>query len=72
MIEPDFRTLAMLEAVVSSGSVQGAAKKLGLTPSAVSHGLRRLREQTGDPLVTLTARGMEPTARGRKIGSQAS
>jgi DNA-binding transcriptional LysR family regulator len=67
MEDPDFRTLAMLEAVVSSRSVQGAAKRLGLTPSAVSHGLRRLREQTGDPLVTQTTRGMEPTARGRVI-----
>jgi DNA-binding transcriptional LysR family regulator len=63
----DFKTLAMLEAVISLRSVQAAAKKLGLTPSAVSHGLRRLRVRTGDDLVTQTSRGMEPTARGLVI-----
>lgn len=39
------------------------AAELKLTPSAISHSLRRLRAYFGDPLFLPTAHGMVPTAR---------
>jgi len=39
------------------------AARLGLTPSAVSHAVARLRDVFGDPLFVRRATGVEPTAR---------
>ncbi len=46
----DLNLLTVLRAVLAEGSVTAAAQRLSLTQSAVSHALRRLRQQTGDPL----------------------
>ena len=67
MEDVDLRTLQMLDTVVATGSVQLAAQKLGVTPSAVSHGLRRLRARTNDELVIATRGGMVPTVRGAAL-----
>lgn len=40
-----------------------AAERLNLTPSAVSHGLKRLRALLNDPLFLRTPKGVAPTAR---------
>jgi DNA-binding transcriptional LysR family regulator len=59
-------TLALLEtfvALIDQGSVTGAASALGLTQSAVSKQLVKLRETYGDPLFVRTSQGMLPTAR---------
>ena len=42
-----------------------AAERLNLTPSAVSHGLGRLRRLLNDPLFLKTPKGVMPTARAR-------
>jgi DNA-binding transcriptional LysR family regulator len=63
----DMNLLVVLDAVLRERSVQRAAERLGLTPSAVSHALRRLRELVGDPLLVRTPRGMVPTARAERI-----
>ena len=39
----DLNLLVVFEALMSEGSVAGAAQVLGKTPSAVSHALARLR-----------------------------
>lgn len=57
----DLNLLVMFEALVEERSVAKAAARLNLTSSAVSHALRRLREQFKDPLLLRTAEGMTPT-----------
>jgi DNA-binding transcriptional LysR family regulator len=57
----DGHLLALLLAVHEEGSVTGAAARLGVTQSAVSHGLTRLRRIVGDPLFVKSGRGIAPT-----------
>lgn len=61
--ELDGRLLQLLLAVLEAGSVTGAAHRLGVTQSAVSHGLERLRTITGDALFVKSGRGIVATAR---------
>lgn len=63
MQHPDFNLLVTLDAVLSEGSVAGAARRLRLSPSAMSRALARLRETTGDPLLVRAGRGLVPTPR---------
>lgn len=63
----DMNLLVVLDAALRERSVQRAAQRLGLTPSAVSHALRRLREVIGDPLLIRTPRGMVPTERAERL-----
>lgn len=60
---PDFNLLLTLDAVLTEGSVVRAAKRLHLSPSAMSRALARLRETTGDPLLVRAGRGLVPTPR---------
>ncbi len=57
----DLNLLVIFEALVEERSVGKAAARLGITSSAVSHALRRLRTQFNDPLLLRTAEGMSPT-----------
>lgn len=57
----DLNLLRLLEAIESHGSVTAAANELNLTQPAVSHALRRLREQLGDPLFVRHGNTMVPT-----------
>lgn len=69
--EIDGRGLALLVAIYEEGSVTRAAPRLGLSPSAVSHALDRLRQQLGDPLFVREGRGITPTAHMADIVDQA-
>lgn len=55
--------LKVLLMLLEERSVSAAARRLGVTQPAVSHVLRALREQLGDPLLVAGARGMAPTPR---------
>jgi DNA-binding transcriptional LysR family regulator len=68
----DLNLLVTFEAVLAERSVSAAALRLGLTQSAVSHALRRLREMFGDQLVVRGPTGMEPTARALQIAEAVS
>jgi DNA-binding transcriptional LysR family regulator len=57
----DGHLLALLLTVHEQGSVTRAAERLGITQSAVSHGLTRLRRIVGDPLFVKSGRGIAPT-----------
>jgi DNA-binding transcriptional LysR family regulator len=59
----DLNLLVLFEAVLAERHVGRAADKLNLTPSAVSHGLGRLRKLLNDPLFLRTPKGVVPTAR---------
>jgi DNA-binding transcriptional LysR family regulator len=63
MNDLDFNLLAALDVLLADGSVTGAARKLGLSPSAMSRTLTRLRTATGDPLLVRAGRGLVPTPR---------
>ncbi|AMO24685.1 LysR family transcriptional regulator [Ramlibacter tataouinensis] len=69
--EIDGRLLQLLLAVLESGSVTGAAARLGVTQSAVSHGLERLRSLTGDALFVKSGRGIAATARAEALAQPA-
>jgi len=59
----DLNLLVLFEAVMEEGHVGRTAARLNLTPSAVSHGLGRLRRLLSDPLFLRTPKGVVPTAR---------
>ncbi len=61
MPDADLNLLTALDALLAEGSVAGAARKLGLSGSAMSRTLARLREATGDPLLVRAGRGLVPT-----------
>ena len=73
MAEIDFNLLTALEALLSEGSVAGAARRLGLSESAMSRTLARLRAATGDPILVRAGRDMVPTPRAeamrREVGT---
>lgn len=57
----DLNLLVVFDAVSRARSVTRAAAVLNLTPSAVSHGLNRLRRLLGDPLFVKVPKGVVPT-----------
>ncbi|MDT3250449.1 LysR family transcriptional regulator [Serratia sp. root2] len=58
MMEPDLNLLIALDVLLAEGSVVGAARRLGLSASAMSRTLSRLRTATGDPLLVRAGRNM--------------
>lgn len=67
---PDFNLLVTLDVLLSEGSVAGAARRLRLSPSAMSRALARLREVTGDPLLVRAGRRLVPTPRALELRAQ--
>lgn len=63
MSAPDLNLLVTLDVLLAEGSVARAARRLRLSPSAMSRALARLRETTGDPLLVRAGRGLVPTPR---------
>jgi DNA-binding transcriptional LysR family regulator len=63
MPTPDLNLLVTLDVLLAEGSVARAARRLRLSPSAMSRALARLREATGDPLLVRAGRGLVPTPR---------
>jgi DNA-binding transcriptional LysR family regulator len=72
MSTPDFNLLVTLDAVLTEGSVARAARRLRLSPSAMSRALARLRETTGDPLLVRAGRGLVPTPRALELRERVS
>ncbi|MBF0307366.1 MAG: LysR family transcriptional regulator [Alphaproteobacteria bacterium] len=70
MSPPDLNLLLALEALLAEGSVARAARRLRLSPSAMSRTLARLREATGDPLLVRAGRGLVPTPRAVELGGR--
>jgi DNA-binding transcriptional LysR family regulator len=63
----DLNLLVLFETVLAKGHVGQAAAALNLSPSAVSHGLGRLRRLMNDPLFLRTPRGVVPTERALQL-----
>ena len=63
----DLNLLVLFEAVLEERHVGRAAARLHVSPSAVSHGLGRLRELMQDPLFLRQPKGVVPTERARQL-----
>lgn len=65
----DLNLLVLFEAVMEERSVTRAAARLRVSPSAVSHGLVRLRRFLNDPLFLKHPKGVAPTARAMEVAA---
>lgn len=63
----DLNLLVVLDAVLAERSVARAARRMHVTPSAISNSLARLRAALGDPLVTRKGAGVIPTPRAAEL-----
>jgi DNA-binding transcriptional LysR family regulator len=63
----DLNLLPVLVIVYEHGSVTAAAQHLGMSQSAISTALAKLRLRYGDPLFHRVGHGMQPTARMRAL-----
>jgi DNA-binding transcriptional LysR family regulator len=63
----DLNLVRVLGVLLDEQHLTRAGKRLGLTQSATSHALRRLRQLFGDPLFVRTARGLAPTTRALEL-----
>lgn len=72
MAPPDLNLLVALDVLLTEASVARAARRLRLSPSAMSRTLARLRAATGDALLVRAGRALVPTPRALELRSQAS
>ena len=63
----DLNTLAAFSAVAEERSFTKAGKRLGVSPSAMSHALRALEEDIGVRLLSRTTRSVAPTEAGERL-----
>jgi DNA-binding transcriptional LysR family regulator len=62
--------LTILDAVASAGTIAGAARSLGYTPSAVSQQLATLEREARTPLVERSNRGVSLTSSGQLLAQR--
>lgn len=70
MERPDLNLLYALAVLLEEQSVVRASTRLGLSSSATSRQLARLRELTGDPLLVRAGRALVPTPRALAMAEQ--
>ncbi|MEM1178644.1 MAG: LysR family transcriptional regulator [Acidobacteriota bacterium] len=63
----DLNLLVALDALLELRSVRGAARRLHITPPAMSHKLRRIRKLIGDDLLVRAGRGLVATPRAEAL-----
>lgn len=67
MVREDLSILAGFLTVAEERSFTGAAKRLGVSPSAMSHSIRSLEERLGVRLLSRTTRSVAPTEAGEQL-----
>src|SRR2546425_1349936 len=67
MARDDLSVLSAFLAVAEQKSFTGAAKRLGVSPSAMSHAIRGLEEGIGVRLLSRTTRSVAPTEAGEQL-----
>jgi len=72
MSGPDLNLLVTLDVLLAESSVARAARRLRLSPSAMSRALARLRETMGDPLLVRAGRSLVPTPRALELRERVS
>ncbi|KAF1047140.1 MAG: Nodulation protein D 2 [Herbaspirillum frisingense] len=63
----DMNLLVALDALLSEGSVTGAAARLDLSVPAMSRTLNRIRRMVGDPILVRAGRGLVTTPRAEEL-----
>ena len=63
----DLNLLMALDALLTEGSVTGAAERLNVGVPAMSRTLNRIRRMVGDPLFVRAGRGLVPTPRAESL-----
>lgn len=71
MLHGYLRALANFAYVVDTGSITGAANRLGLSPSVISESVKTLEAKVGEPLLERRRTGVSPTARGLALAEEA-
>lgn len=71
MSVPDLNLLLALDVLLDAGSVAQAARRLQLSPSAMSRTLARLRVAMADPLLVRAGRQLVPTPRAADLRDRA-
>jgi DNA-binding transcriptional LysR family regulator len=66
----DLNLLVALDVLLAERSVTRAARRLGLSPSATSRTLARLRSVTGDPLLVQAGRALAATPYAEALGDR--
>ncbi len=67
---PDMNLLVALDALLDEGSVVGAARRMNLSPAAMSRTLTRIRGAIGDPILVRAGRGLVPTPKALELREQ--
>jgi DNA-binding transcriptional LysR family regulator len=67
MLQNDLGILAVFLAIAEERSFTKAAKRLGVSPSAMSHAVRGLEEDVGVRLLSRTTRSVAPTEAGEQL-----
>lgn len=67
MPKPDLNLLYTFDVLLAEANVTRAARRLHLSPSAMSRALARLREATGDPLLVRAGRGLVASPRALEL-----
>src|SRR6185437_17118703 len=70
MTTADLNLLRVFDVLLEERNVTRAGARLGLTQSAVSHALNRLRYSLNDELFVRGPSGMQPTPRALEMGPQ--
>lgn len=70
MTSLDLNLLTALDVLLAERSVTAAAKRRGLSVSAMSRTLTRLRSATGDPLLVQAGRSLVPTPYAERIADR--
>ncbi|MEI2298506.1 LysR family transcriptional regulator [Ensifer sp. MJa1] len=68
----DLNLLVAFDALMSERNVTRAAHRIGISQSALSHNLGRLRTLLSDELFIRSARGIEPTPRAQELAETVS
>jgi len=72
MQSADANLLLALDALLEAGSVTGAARRMNVSPPAMSHTLSRLRFAVGDPLLVRAGNRLVPTPRALAMRARVS
>lgn len=70
MGRPDLNLLLALDALLEEGSVIGAARRMHLSPTAMSRTLGRIRDALGDPVFEQVGRKLLPTPKALALREQ--
>ncbi|QFY41569.1 LysR family transcriptional regulator [Candidatus Methylospira mobilis] len=66
----DLNLLTIFEATFEECNQTKTCDRLGMTQSAISNALNRLKQITNDPLFTVRGKGLRPTARAIELYDQ--